>query len=243
MKRPAFQWWQLIAPVLVVVTVMGIGTYLEGNWTGRWRDLTDTETLKQMAAHMDNIPLKFGEWEGAVIPPDDGLKQQHKKAQVTKYQDIVYRHRRLSGKEVRMSLVCAPHRSIARHTPDKCYVGAGFDIADEERLEDVTTSDGVMSVRTAQFIRQSETSRQNQRIVWTFSDDGKWIAPESGRIALAGSDAWFKLYVTVALPGNKRSTDIEDCREFLRDFLPVLNRALFPDKPEAAAATEEVAKA
>ncbi|MEX0587010.1 MAG: hypothetical protein WD176_10220, partial [Pirellulales bacterium] len=183
-----------------------------------------------------------GEWEGTVIPTDETMAIQYKKAKVREHQDIVYRHRRHGGKEVRMSLVCAHFRSIARHTPDKCFVGAGFDVADEEKDDVVTTSDGEAKVRTAQFIRQDATSRQNQRIVWCFSTErGKWIAPDTGRIGLAvtGAQAWYKLYVTVALPGNKRSTDIDDCREFMRDFLPVLNRALFPAEQVEADAEEK----
>jgi hypothetical protein len=230
MNRQPLVWWQLAVPICVVVAVIAVGTYLEGNSTGRWRDLRDTPRLAEMAANMENIPLKFGEWEGTRIEDDEIARIQYEKAKVRAHADILFRHRRITGKEVRVSLVCAHHRSIARHTPDKCYVGAGFDVHDAERQDYVTTPVGEVKVRTAQFIRQDQTSRQNQRIVWCFSDNGDWIAPESGRFGLAGSDAWYKLYVMTSIHGSKRAIDIQDSQDFLRDFIPALNKALFPEK-------------
>jgi hypothetical protein len=83
------------------------------------------------------------------------------------------------------------------------------------------------------------------RIFWTFSGDGQWVAPSVPKYALSHYPALYKLYANTSLHGEARTRPEDSAAvPFLRQFLPVLNQALFPpeEKTESAAKTSAEAK-
>jgi hypothetical protein len=223
---------KLFAPLALVATLAVVCTVVQGIHTERWTDLTDSEELHAMAKRLEDTPLFFGEWQGTEQKADDDLLKQYERAKVNGWFNARFENVR-TGKIVFVSLVVGHRRHVAIHTPDQCMVGAGFQKLEEERPESVVLpTGGEARVLTSQFLKVDPNVTQNQRILWCWSSDGKWIAPQMGRVELTGSPHWYKLYVTTVLPGQQRTSDISDSKEFLRQFLPVLNEALFPPQDE-----------
>ncbi|MEX2185668.1 MAG: hypothetical protein WD875_02695 [Pirellulales bacterium] len=221
----------LIAASALVLAVMGVTTYYQGDATERWSSHNDSEELIAMAAKMENPPLEFGEWTGKIVPDTDESLAGYRKARVKAHVDIEFRQKR-TGDLIRVTLVCGHRRHVARHTPDQCMVGAGFEPMDENGKFSASTDIGVVNGRTMQFMKRGEEGVINQRMVWMWSRDGRWIAPAiDNRVALSSHPAWYKLYVTMPLAGSKTKSDPEEIKPFVKDFLPALTNMLFPDGP------------
>lgn len=224
----------LIAASVLVLAVMGVTTFYQGQATERWISHNDSEELTEMAAKMENPPLEFEEWEGQIIPDTPESLEGYRKAQVKAHVDIDFRRPR-TGEVIRVTLVCGHRRHVARHTPDQCMIGAGFDPVDENLTFRASTDIGVVQGRTMQFMKRGEEGVINQRMVWMWSRDGRWIAPAvDNRVALSSHPAWYKLYVTMPLSGSKTKSDPEEIKPFIKDFLPELTKILFPEGPAEA---------
>lgn len=223
----------LIAASVLVLAVMGVTTYYQGMATERWSNHNDSAELNAMAAMMepDKLPLDFGEWEGRIIPDTPESLAGYKKARVKAHVDMEFRQIR-TGDFVRVTLVCGHRHHVARHTPDQCMPGAGFQPMDENLPFQASTDIGVVTARTMQFMKHGEEGVINQRMIWTWSRDGHWDAPAvDNRVALSSHPAWYKLYVTMPLPGTETKSDPDAMKPFVKDYLPVLTKALFPDGP------------
>jgi hypothetical protein len=238
-------------PMIVALVLVAATTVLEGVFTERWSPRGDPAELAAMAERMTQIPLAIGDdWEGEDIPPSKDLLAQYKEAGVIGHLDRQYRHRR-KGSVVRVSLMCGHARHLSIHTPDQCYIGAGFEMLEPEPVErSVLTSLSSEPVlfHTAQFVKKKSQPPQNQRIMWSWCDEQKWYSPgraDVARFHFALSGNLYKLYVTtVPRPGQSQPDD-EAGREFLRDFLPAIQPILYPQAasqqpaPDADAADTE----
>jgi len=221
--------------IVVAVAAIAAGTYFQGIETERWEPLNETEELKAMAARLEHIPLEFGEWKGEIEPDTPELLEQYEIAGVAGHTNIRYEHSR-TGKSVRVSLVCGHRRHVAIHTPDQCMVGAGFTMLERPTKKFVKTdaSKDAAEFQMAHFCMEKDMMTINQRIMWCWSNSGTWIGPDT-RFPLAEHRYWFKLYVTTTDQGAQDSRDAKGSEEFIRDFLPVLNPALFPVEEELPA--------
>jgi hypothetical protein len=216
----------------VVIAVLGVTTFYQGTFTERWRNFNLDPELDRMAQRMLDPPLLFGDWEGEIRPRTDETKAAFGKARVKEFVEVEYRNLR-TGKHISITLVCGHRRHVARHTPDQCMISAGFKYADEPKLDDITLPGDVRArFKTSQFIKQDEQT-VNQRMIWTWSqgsgdERGKWNAVSSDRWGLSHHSIWYKLYVTIPLPGVEKNEDIKEAENFLKELLPELNKVLYP---------------
>src|SRR4051794_17050331 len=95
-----------------------IGTGLvHGFWTNRW--VEDTATV-EAARRLRNVPMTFGEWEGATIEaePGPGIAGSIQRG---------YTNKRL-GVTVTIALVNGQPGPVATHTPEVCYGASGYTV-------------------------------------------------------------------------------------------------------------------
>jgi hypothetical protein len=219
----------LIAACFLTLFVLGATTYYQGMATERWSNHNDSEELTAMAEKMKDVPLLFGEWEGRIIPDTDESLEGYKKAKVKAHVDVDFRHTR-TGDVMRVTLVCGHRNHVARHTPDQCMIGAGFDRVDENMTFKASTDVGMVNGRTQQFMKRGEDGVVNQRMIWTWSRDGRWVGPQAdNRVSFSSHPAWYKLYVTMPVSGSRTKASDEDMKPFVKDFIPALSKVLFPD--------------
>jgi hypothetical protein len=217
----------LIAACFLTLFVLGVTTYLQGMATERWTNHNDSAELTAMAEKMKNVPVEVGEWEGRIVPNTDESEAAYQKARVKAHVDIDFRHTR-TGEVMRVTLVCGHRRHVSRHTPDQCMIGAGFEPVDENLTFSAATDIGVVDGRTMQFVKRGEQGVVNQRMVWTWSRDGRWVGPAvDNRVALSAHPAWYKLYITMPVSGSKTKSNPDDMKPFVKDFMPALTKVLF----------------
>ncbi|MBX3415393.1 MAG: exosortase-associated EpsI family protein [Pirellulales bacterium] len=236
---------KFILPVAVVIVMMAACTVLQGRWSERW-GAPATPQLNDWTARLQQVPLEFGDWEGQEVA---GNPEQLKASGAVGGVGRAYKNRE-TGDTVSVFLVCGTSRKVTAHTPDKCYVAAGFRMGpiNPDTVELDAGSASAAQFFTAPFQKNEEIESQRIRILWGWSADGDWIAPGTGtthKIALSRYPALFKLYVFGDCKTMEQSVHETACDEFVRDFIPVLNEVLFdtPATADAAAPANPAANA
>jgi hypothetical protein len=229
----------LIAVVAAVLLVVGV-TALQGMWTDRWSGRNVAADLKQAADRLENgFPKTFGGWEFVQELPSD--PRQLELAGAVGHISRLFANKE-TGAKVSVFIVCATPHDASGHTPDRCYPGAGFEIAEAEHRQSIPLEDG----RTAEtFTGTFRKTGQTLRVFWTYGVDGRWIAPQIARIDLAGTSAVYKLYAIIDETRLQPGQATVVCSEFLSALLPQFDESVFGRKvsPEAAGEPKAAAAA
>ena len=223
------------AAIVTVLFVLGVGTLIEGKLSDRW-GRQSSEKLAIFSKRLQTVPKEFGDWKGI----DDEVNQEEFKA--SNCEACVSRtYTNRDGQQVNMYLVSGSARHVTIHTPEWCYVGAGYAKEDDPRQYTVTEVEGIEAqpeFLTATFRKEDKDRRSRLRIFWTFSDDGKWRGPRMPKPAFAGRSALYKMYLITEL-NHGIVTDDEPQIGFVRDFVPILNQILFESNDETTTAKTE----
>jgi hypothetical protein len=206
-------------PLLTAIPLLLAAALVEGRWTNRW---VVSEDLRHAAEQLRKVPLSFRDWQGQDIEMDARTQEQ---AGIDGY---LMRHYRRTGRgdTVTVLFVCGRPGHIGAHTPDVCYEGAGYNAIGEptRRTETVAGILNPVKCFTTEFHKPGPLPDPLQ-IIWTWTGDGEWQAPDNPRVHFVRSPVLYKLYV-VTHPGNEAEKEIG--WEFLRTFLPEAQKTLFP---------------
>jgi hypothetical protein len=232
MKTTAFA---SLVPVLIGVALVAGATVLQGMWTDRWSGRNVAADLQQAAQVLEQkFPERFGGWEFVQELPSD--PKQLERAGAVGHISRLFVNKE-SGAKVSAFIVCATPHDASGHTPDRCYPGAGFEIAEAEHRQSIPLADGrIAETFTGTFRKTGQTLR----VFWTYGVDGRWIAPQIARIELAGTSAVYKLYAIIdetRLAGGQAPVV---CADFLSALLPAFDAAVYGEK--AAPALEKTAE-
>jgi hypothetical protein len=205
--------------VLALILLVSYGV-AEGLWTDRWHT---SDVLERAIARLDQVPRRVGDWEGQDQELDP---RQMARAEIDGY--LMRRYvQRSSGAEVNVLLVCGRAGPTALHSPDVCYAGAGFTAAVAPARHEVSSSGrAAPDVFWVGEFHKSGPVPEPLRIYWAWSADGIWQATNNPRVELAYHPALYKLYVLRALPRSNEPLAEDPSLEFLRQFLPEVQRAL-----------------
>jgi hypothetical protein len=204
---------------IAVATVLVDGV-VYGLWTGRWGN---ARTVEQAAARMERVPITIGEWQGEAR--ELGAKQAEQ-AGFTGYWLRRY-ERRSDGMAIQVMLACGRPGPLCVHTPMVCYAGAGFQQS-EPPVKFLAAADTGASPEfwQATFNKPEAVVPADLRIYWSWRTSEGWRAPGNPRWQFAREPVLFKMYVTCALTGAHERHQDEACREFIRLFLPELEKTL-----------------
>ena len=154
----------------------------------------------------------------------------------------VFRHAKTKT-PVSAFVVCATPYDASGHTPDRCYPGAGFEIAEpEHRLTVPLRAGGEAEAYTGTFRKIDQTLR----VFWTYGVDAagsvaaktpvpagtpaeaalRWVAPQIARIALNEEPTVYKLYAIVDQTKLTGSQATYECTNFLSELLPAFDAAI-----------------
>ena len=192
--------------------------WLHGAWTGRWND--DATILAAQAERVEALPLTLGDWEGEALEVDP---RTVRKAGLVGHISRRYRNR-LSGGEITMMLVCGRPGPISVHTPEICYRGAGYEMADAAVPFPVTGTAHAFWLGV--FQKPKPSVAPPLKIYWAWNADGSWQAPGNPRLCYAHCPALFKLYVVNKLTPSDNPSATDAAQEFLQRVIPVLEPLL-----------------
>lgn len=225
--------FKIVLPLVAVALLMGVSALVNGYWTDRWGASYADEQIQDYVQHLKTIPMKFGDWEGADQEETDESKVQLKAAHIAFAVQRTYTNTK-TGDVVSVFLAAGPQRHLAIHTPNSCFVAAGYDMANETPVqfpvEIGETGEGQVAP-TAEFytvrFRKDETAGSHYiRVFWSWNAGDGWLAPDWPKVTFAWKKALYKLYVMGSV--NKTGDELKDDPrvQFIREFVPVIDKHL-----------------
>ena len=208
---------------------------VQGFWTGRW-GVDESAELRTFADHLANVPMTIGDWEGTDMEEMDARERQI--AGATGALNRRYKNR-LTAQVVSLYLVSGNFRNIAVHTPDQCYVAAGFTMLNQPIQYSENTDAGKVDCYTTVFKKEDHAATQMLRVFWTWSFDGVWQAPNLPRVAMVGKPALYKMYLINEVSSPGQAIEETPSYEFMQVLMPELNAALFPASESDPAANAD----
>lgn len=184
--------------------------------------------LDEACARVAQVPYDIGDWKGA---PLDAEERTFQSAGAQRYWMRSYASARLKT-SLLVILMGGRAGKMAVHTPEICYRGAGYEMADRPAPADFQSELGEPLGRfwTAKFSKKAGVTTE-LKLYWGWNADGLWQAPDSPRWRFRGQPFLYKLYVSHDLTGlSGASAGPGVVQDFARQFLPEARRALFPSQ-------------
>ena len=210
----------MVTAIAAAAVVIG-ATYLQGRMTDRWTGRNVAAELQQSAERLEKLfPKAVGAWEA--VEELESHPEELERAGAVGHISRSYSNTK-SKARLSAFVVCATPHDASGHTPDRCYPGAGFEIAETEHRMTVPLADD----RTAEvFTGTFRKSGQTLRVFWTYGVDGRWIAPQIARIELAAAKAVYKLYVIIDETPLPPGVGSKVCVDFMGATLANFDAAL-----------------
>jgi hypothetical protein len=215
---------RLLPATMAVLAVLLCGA-LQGAWSGRWAP--SSHALDDAAARVARVPLTIGDWEGRELGFDRRIKEGARLAGgiMRRYEN----HK--TGEALSVMLVCGPSGPIAAHTPEVCFPGNGFRMAEGRTRRSVPEPgvEGPAEFYRARFARTTSPVPDSQIVLFSWDARGRWEAPEGdARGAFARYPVLYKLYVVREVAGADDRASEDVAVDFLRDFLPAFRATQAP---------------
>jgi len=218
-----------LLPLAIASAFFLLAGYWHGVWNGRWTSPLDEAAS---AARFQAIPMNLGEWEGSAV----SVKGED--SFWTEENSLIRRYRHsVSSESVTVGIwhVSINH-PIRTHDPLVCYPFFGWDLVGPSDSYDAKEAAGPGKRATfgrAQFKKNAGDATKQLLIYWSWSADGNWSVPKGDlRPAFPEHRNLYKFYVLQELPpesaADNRPPSLPD---FLKTFLPAMNKALFEDPP------------
>ncbi|MCI0458956.1 MAG: EpsI family protein [Gemmataceae bacterium] len=205
-----------------VAALIAVSGYVHGVWTDRW---SVSQELQAAVGRLGRVAPTIGDWQSQPLEMDP---RQRDRAGVVGYLFRNYQHAR-TGKSVLVLVACGRPGPLSVHTPEICYVGAGYTMADPARYTSPAAGRPGTDFWTARFTKAGDLVPSRLRLYWSWCGSEGWQAPDSPRRQFAGLGWLYKLYVIQELTHSDERVDEEVCRAFLQQLLPELDRALRPE--------------
>ena len=216
-----------------VITLGGAG--VQGWVTDRWVNAT-TERLAEFTTRLDGVPRNFGQWVSVDTEVD---AKQFKASNCHGNISRLYRNT-VTNEEVNVFLVSGKGYHCTIHTPDYCYVAAGYEtLRDPSAFEFEVPNLGQAEFQDAIFKKETATETTQLRILWSYSDDGKWTAPRVAKYSLGNKDALYKIYLISEIDNTAKVTEEDVTTRFAKEFFPIINNPLFAQAAPAPEAPPE----
>lgn len=212
-----------ITLLLAVAAVTVVGAYTQGKLTDRWGNEV-SERLATFSSRLDGVPTQIGEWTSYEVPVDEA------QFKASNCHGVVSRAYKRGDDEVTVFLVSGKGYHVTIHTPDWCYVAAGY----EMQKQPSNYSFEVPGISTkpeflyANFTRVTATETTRLRILWSYSEEGKWTAPKLAKYSFAGKPALYKVYFIRKVSSEPPDLGEDPIIDFAKEFLPAISPSLFP---------------
>ncbi len=187
----------------------------------------DSDQLDPAAQRVALAPLAIGDWRGQDEAMD---RESFEQAGAKGYWMRSYVNAR-TGESILVILMCGRAGKMSVHTPEVCYRGAGYELQGQPAICAIKSD---ASFWTAQFTKKAAPPT-HLRLYWAWNADGSWEASASPRWQFRGAPFLYKLYVSRDIsrqPGVAPGADV--AAQFMREFLPVLDKTLFGRFPKAS---------
>ena len=213
--------WVMVSTILVVALTLASGA-VQGRLAHRWGTPID---MAAIAEQLKSTPEEFGPWR--MLSSDVMNKTVLETLQCQGYFVREYVNRE-TGRSVNVALIVGPAGPISVHTPEVCYSSQDFEIQEERQQAAIGDGQDANDAFWAVTFRSNDALRGAEilRVYYGWSAGGPWSATKEPRLAFAGQPYLYKLQLAARLPAQADLAKEDVCRDFLKEFVPVLRRHL-----------------
>jgi len=209
--------YRVVLTIVAAILIIAAGLW-HGKITSRWGD---THELQDAVARITTLSMEIGDWTGK----DVEMNTRHLQvAEVAGYVSRSYVNKR-SGERVTLLLICGKPGPISVHTPDVCYQSAGYKMGTKSTF----AIQDAKSTRPDEFWVAKFTKEPDPaplHILWGWTTNGIWMAPDSPRFVFFQAPVLFKLYVVREVKSLDAPLVDEVTQQFMKDLVPSLRQVV-----------------
>ena len=219
-------------PCLALISLTLVAAGYDGWLEQRWAEPADRQTAPRRLA---SVPEQFADWE---LESSDALEPSVvKMLRCSGYLNRVYRHR-VTDERVHVAVLAGPAGPISVHTPEICYSSRDYQTVDAPRRIQIRPQQRPDEALWETTFRENKSEGSLLRVVYGWSSGDFWKAPSQPRFSFGGEPLLYKLQLAVYQAPGAELESTDACRDFLRDFLPVLDAALWAGPGSQTPATD-----
>ena len=215
-----------LLPLAIATVLIVCGMLYQGKQTDRWVN-QNSALLSQFTVNLPELPREIAGWSSVDTPLSD---KEFERTDCTSYVSRIYTDAR-SAQEVSMYSVVGTARNVTIHSPDWCYVGAGFVMEGDAKPFNIHIDGKDHEFTTATFRKQEQTGLKRLRIFWSYTDDGEWLAPSWPKSYFGGRPALCKIYLITPIDEREDAIQESPSIAFAKVLIPALNTELFREPP------------
>jgi hypothetical protein len=222
--------YTFILGLAIVASLTLASGVIQGSIRNRWGP---SEAMRAAARELESVPNAFGgpqnnRWQKISTEQSEKLSDdQIEILECTGYICRCYENQR-TGEKVSVFVVIGPAGPIAVHTPEICYSSQNYSSHDEHQRVVIPTAQEHDDELWALSFKTKDTREDLLRVYYGWTTSGRWSATSNARYAFVGAPYLYKIQLASEMPAGSNLKTTDTCREFLKDFLPVLRKHLIP---------------
>ncbi len=204
--------------LLLIAAFLAVSGFVHGMWSNRWSNASRVEGKDLLSG----VAGEIGDWRaGEFLHINPADVPANTKCVSRRFEPLK------DGRPLLVSLTSGSPGAVAVHTPDVCYLGAGYQLRGAVTRQTITLADGKSaSFWVGDFVKNRATGDELIRVRWSWSGDGDWQAPDYPRWIFARMPVLYKLYIVHPLNDDDDLTKNDPYRKFVADLIPALNGQL-----------------
>jgi len=202
--------------MMILAGVTLAGGVIQGHICRRWGRPREFQVL---AERLRELPTEIGLWHTTASPPLAPAAEAI--LECAGYVSRQYENRE-TGQTVTVAVLLGPAGPISVHTPDVCYPSQNYTAIRSPRQIQFDAGGGSQDELWSTSLQSTSLTAGNLRVYYGWSAGGPWSAPKDARIEFARQPHLYKIQVAGPLPSPIDDERSDQCRRFLKDFLPVV---------------------
>lgn len=216
MKRLSF--------ILGLTAVLGLtlaSGAIQGHIRNRWGP---SQSMLEAARKLQGVPQVFGgpqknRWQMTSAEPMEPLAVAM--LECAGHIHRVYQNRR-TNEIVAVFVIVGPAGPISAHTPEICFDAQNYTRRDNRQQVAIASAQEQDDHFWALSFKTKNVQENLLRVYYAWTAGTHWSAPGNTRFGFVGSPYLYKIQASCKMPAGSNVTNSDTCREFLKDFLPVL---------------------
>ncbi|PHR95882.1 MAG: hypothetical protein COA78_29435 [Blastopirellula sp.] len=211
---------QITFSFLVVVSL----TILSGVVYERTSRYDETsQRANEAAQKLNELPEIIGAWRLDTQKPLDETAERI--LQCNGYLNNTYVND-TTGQFVHVAVLLGPTGPISVHTPEICYSSRDYDISEDRNAISISEKENGGHTLWSLDLLKKDLQASKLRVYYAWSFGEKWEATEEPRYYYAGKPFLYKIQLACSVPAVESEDEIDAGQEFLKQFLPALQKQL-----------------